>query len=30
VSESRLGRLDDGRYEYTPKKGVTFFDDEEF
>jgi hypothetical protein len=24
VSECRLRRLDDGRYEYTPKKGVTF------
>lgn len=24
VAESRLRRLDDGRYEYTPKKGVTF------
>jgi hypothetical protein len=24
VSESRLHRLDDGRYQYTPKKGVTF------
>ena len=24
VCESRLRRLDDGRYEYTPKKGVTF------
>jgi hypothetical protein len=24
VSESRLRRLDDGRYQYTPKKGVTF------
>jgi len=24
VSESRLRRLEDGRYQYTPKKGVTF------
>ena len=24
VCEARLRRLDDGRYEYTPKKGVTF------
>lgn len=24
VAESRLRRLDDGRYEYLPKKGVTF------
>lgn len=24
VAESRLRRLDDGRYEYTPKKGVAF------
>jgi ribosomal protein S27E len=24
VSECRLRRLEDGRYEYTPKKGVTF------
>jgi hypothetical protein len=24
VAESRLRRLDDGRYQYTPKKGVTF------
>ena len=24
VAESRLRRLDDGRYEYTPKKGTAF------
>jgi hypothetical protein len=24
VAQSRLRRLEDGRYEYTPKKGVTF------
>ncbi len=24
MAESRLRRLEDGRYEYLPKKGVTF------
>ena len=24
MAESRLRRLEDGRYEYTPKKGVSF------